>query len=136
MESDGRQHPVHLSPNERHNTPVILYVTVCAKDRKPILANPVVHAWLFRTWQENAGWLIGRYMIMPDHIHFFCAPAENPPSAFTAWMKRWKSFSARCWPYRDKFFIWQGGVWNTQLRRHKSYASKWEYVVNNPVRAG
>src|SRR3954454_22142952 len=92
MESDGRQHPVHLSPNERYNTPVILYVTVCAKDRKPILANPVVHAWLIRTWQENAGWLVGRYMIMPDHIHFFCAPAENPPSAFTAWMKRWKSF--------------------------------------------
>jgi hypothetical protein len=26
--------------------------------------------------------------------------------------------------------------WDTQLRRHESYDSKWEYVINNPVRAG
>src|SRR5437870_3795556 len=36
MESDGRKRPVHLPVNERHNTPVILYVTVCTKNRKRI----------------------------------------------------------------------------------------------------
>src|SRR4051794_11733079 len=44
--------------------------------------------------------------------------------------------SARCWPYREQAPIWQREAWDTQLRRQESYASKWEYVVNNPVRAG
>lgn len=31
--------------------------------------------------------------------------------------------------------LWQRSSWDTQLRRAESYDSKWEYVVNNPVRA-
>jgi REP element-mobilizing transposase RayT len=32
--------------------------------------------------------------------------------------------------------LWQTDFWDTQLRSGDSYAAKWEYVMNNPVRAG
>jgi putative transposase len=51
-----------------------VFVTVCAKHRKPILANPEAHNALRDAWQRAENWLVGRYMIMPEHIHLFCAP--------------------------------------------------------------
>ena len=32
--------------------------------------------------------------------------------------------------------IWQRHFWDTQLRRGESYDQKWDYVMQNPVRAG
>jgi REP element-mobilizing transposase RayT len=32
--------------------------------------------------------------------------------------------------------LWQRDCWDTQLRRGESYRAKWEYVLDNPVRAG
>ena len=31
---------------------------------------------------------------------------------------------------------WQSDHWDTRLRSGESYDAKWEYVRNNPVRAG
>ncbi|PYJ59756.1 MAG: hypothetical protein DME74_11770 [Verrucomicrobia bacterium] len=31
---------------------------------------------------------------------------------------------------------WQRDFWDRQLRRGESYAEKWKYVENNPVRHG
>jgi len=30
--------------------------------------------------------------------------------------------------------LWQKNFWDTQLRQGNSYAAKWDYVRNNPVR--
>ena len=38
MNEIGRHHPAHQPPRERHNVPVIVFLTACTKDRKPILA--------------------------------------------------------------------------------------------------
>jgi len=38
-----RRHPAHPPPVRRHNTPVILHVTVCTADRHAILATDTVH---------------------------------------------------------------------------------------------
>lgn len=43
---------------------------------------------------------------------------------------------ARNWAPGSDERIWQKNYWDTQLRRSESYSAKWEYVVNNPVRAG
>lgn len=32
--------------------------------------------------------------------------------------------------------LWQTDFWDTQLRHHERYEVKWEYVRQNPVRAG
>jgi putative transposase len=139
MESDGRKHPVHAPVYERHNTPVIVFLTVCTKDRKTILANDSVHELLRTAWQTQPSWLVGRYVILPDHLHLFCAPAElvgtTQRSPLQKWVGFWKSFSARRWPNPENRPIWQRHFWDTQLRRGENYDAKWHYVVENPVRA-
>jgi putative transposase len=42
----------------------------------------------------------------------------------------------RAWPRRNEIPIWQREYWDRQLRSDESYAQKWDYVVNNPVRHG
>jgi REP element-mobilizing transposase RayT len=136
MEEIGRKHPAHFPVTERHNTAIIVSVTVCTKNRKRILADTHVRELLCAAWQTQPIWLVGRYMIMPDHVHFFCAPAELIPRALTKWMSFWKSHAARHWPRPGDAPIWQRHFWDTQLRRGESSGEKWEYVEQNPVRAG
>jgi putative transposase len=136
MESDGRKHPVHLPSLDRFNTPIIIFLTVCTKDRKPILANDAAHQLLLDAWKIQPSWLVGRYVIMPDHVHLFCAPERFPPISIGPWVKFWKSHAARYWPHRQDAPIWQRHFWDTQLRRSENYDQKWEYVRQNPVRAG
>ena len=77
MDEIGRKHPVHLEVHDRRDTPIIVYLTVCTKRRKPILANPAAHELLRASWREARLWLVGRYVIMPNHLHLFCTPAIN-----------------------------------------------------------
>lgn len=71
-------------------------------------------------------------MVMPDHIHLFCAPGTIPPESLQSWVAYWKHLVA----FVSGGSFWQKNFWDTQLRRHESYAAKWDYVRNNPVRAG
>ena len=136
MESDGRKHPVHLASRERFNTPIIVFVTVCTKQRKQVLANEESHQLLREAWTLKTSWIVGRYVIMPDHIHLFCAPGTLPPVPLPPWVKSWKSHAARFWRKPQEAPIWQRHFWDTQLRRGENYAQKWEYFLQNPVRAG
>ena len=56
----------------------IFFITTNTNLRHPILANSSVAQILIDEWHdalERHGWMVGRYVIMPDHVHFFCAPA-------------------------------------------------------------
>ncbi len=132
----GRKHPIHQPVHERFNTPIIVFLTVCSKKRKPIFANAQAHHALRDAWDRAENWLVGRYMIMPEHIHLFCAPVLLVPETLQGWISCWKSNAARHWPRREDAPIWQRHFWDTQLRRGESYDAKWNYVVENPVRAG
>ena len=132
----GRMHPAREAVHERGNMPIIVFLTVCSKRRKRIFANPEAHQTLCDSWRQAENWLVGRYTIMPDHIHLFCAPELLLPQTLEAWVRFWKSNAARHWPHRNDAPIWQRHCWDTQLRRGESYDAKWDYVVENPVRAG
>src|SRR6476620_4063273 len=136
VESDGRRHPVHQAPHEAFNTPIIIYVTVVTKERKTILANHAAHAALVDAWTTACKWVVGRYVVMPDHVHLFCAPGLQVIEPLMNWVAFWKSNSARTWPRPEDAPIWQRHFWDIQLRRGESYEEKWEYVLANPVRAG
>jgi putative transposase len=131
----GRKHPVHQPVHERGNAPIIIFLTVCSKDRKPIFANSEAHEAIRAAWLATKTWLVGRYVIMPDHLHLFCAPVPLVPESLQNWAGFWKSEAARHWPRQADAPIWQRHFWDTQLRRGASYDAKWDYVVNNPVRA-
>ena len=136
MEEIGRKHPIHLDVHDRRDAPIIGFLTVCTKDRKAILASSESHALLIDAWRAARMWQVGRCVIMPDHVHLSCAPAESETQPLLQWVKYWKSSAARNWIKSADGPVWQRHFWNTQLRRSESYDQKWNYVVENPVRAG
>jgi putative transposase len=131
-----RKTPVHFPVYEKGNLSSIVFLTVCTKDRKPILAHDDVHDVLLRAWRDAGEWSVGRYVIMPNHIHLFCGPAKFEYPSLMKWVKYWKTVASRHWPRPDEHPVWQVDSWDRQLRRGESYSTKWEYVAQNPVRHG
>ena len=132
----NRRHPAHQMVFEQVNRSTIIFVTVCAKDRKPIFAKPIIHDLIVQSWHKAHLWIVGRYIIMPDHIHFFCTPTLHEYPALKKWIQYWKALVSRKWPVLNEQPIWQQDFWDTQLRTGDSYSEKWHYMQNNPVRAG
>ena len=134
--------PVRKCPSKnsvlvtRDNRAVILFVTVNANQRQPVFANEKAVSCILAAWKAAGNWLVGRYVIMPDHIHFFCAPSLLPIPDFHRWMAYWKSLVARTFPCAHDLPLWQRGCWDVQMRTVDNYREKWNYIRNNPVRKG
>ena len=87
------------------------------------------------------GWAVGRYVIMPDHVHFFCRP-ERDGKSLSEFVGFWKTYtsrkinalSPRLTPAATT--LWQREFFDHILRSNESYSQKWNYVRDNPVRAG
>ena len=54
----------------------ILLLNITTQDRSRWLANTDVQRWLHDTWFKAQAWLVGDYVLMPDHLHAFCAPHD------------------------------------------------------------
>jgi REP element-mobilizing transposase RayT len=90
---------------------------------------------------------IGRYVIMPDHVHFFCR-AELDAKSLPIFMQKWKQWSSKRMArepavagigdpgLKQSETIWQEEFFDHVLRSSESYSQKWDYVKENPVRAG
>jgi putative transposase len=113
--------------------PTIVFLTVCTKDRKPWLAQSDVQIALEQVWRNAAAWMVGRYVLMPDHLHLFCSPVDFEVR-LDAWVACWKSRFSRL-KLADAG-AWQRSSWHHRLRHSDSYDKKWDYVRSNPVRAG
>ena len=87
----GRKHPAHPPVQEVFNSPVIIFLTVCTQERQRVLASADGHALLREAWEIARLWMVGRYVIMPDHVHLFCAPAQWPAPPLESWVSYWKS---------------------------------------------
>src|SRR5262249_47426053 len=93
--------------------PTIVFLTCCTKDRRPWLAVPEVQDALFHVWTEATAWLVGRYVLMPDHLHLFAGLAEEAVP-FDNWVRYWKpQFTRR---HGQPAHRWQSGHWDTRLR--------------------
>jgi putative transposase len=127
-----RSRPVHQPVIGDGNAAVIVFLTVCTANRQPLLATTAMHDLLRESWGKGGRVAGGRYVIMPEHIHLFCAPGTTPPESLRSWISYWKRLVA----FRSGGSFWQRNFWDTQLRRHEKYGAKWDYVRNNPVRSG
>jgi putative transposase len=70
-----RKHPAH-GVLVSMDSPNIVFLTVCTKDRAAWLASDAAHAALLEAWREADAWWVGRYVLMPEHLHLFCAPVN------------------------------------------------------------
>jgi REP element-mobilizing transposase RayT len=131
----GRKHPVHNPVLDSGHRAAIVFVTVNTHQRKPILAKTESADIIRSVWRRDNKWLVGRYVIMPDHIHLFCAP-RDVSVGLKRWMKYWKSQVSLRWPRPAEQPIWQLNFWDTQLRAGENYDEKWDYVWRNPVPKG
>jgi putative transposase len=108
----------------------LYFLTFCALHRRPLLANVNVHN-LFRSYcvraaDHNVG--VGRYVIMPDHVHMFVRGSIDFDLGI--WLRGLKRAITR------EHNFWQPGFFDHILRSDESYSQKWEYIRENPVRAG
>jgi putative transposase len=109
----------------------IVLLTVTTEKRRPWLASAIGHPLLHQTWSEAKAWLVGDYLLMPDHLHCFCAPQDLRFSIET-WISFWKrEFALKHQRTQWKF---QSRGWHHRLRHGESYSEKWLYVQENPVR--
>ena len=113
----------------------LFFVTFCTRDRKRIRLLSQAHAAL-ETYAERAlaefNVAVGRYVIMPDHIHLFVR--GDPEFLLSPWVGGLKRALSVALGIRGR--LWQPGFFDHILRSDESYAQKWDYVRDNPVRAG
>jgi REP element-mobilizing transposase RayT len=120
------------------DTSPLYFVTLCTQSRKPYLACDEVHA-AFVAYsdraQRNFNVAVGRYVIMPDHVHLFVRGAHDfRLGHWVGLLKQVLGKAAKLSP--AKTHLWQEGFFDHVIRSNESYAQKWNYVRENPVRAG
>jgi putative transposase len=112
----------------------LFFVTFCTRNRTRILSLDLPQRAI-----ENYGRLgmldfnvaICRYVIMPDHVHLFVRGDHGfVLSTWVGGLKRAMSVAMA------KRWLWQPGFFDHAFRSSESYAEKWNYVRENPVRAG
>jgi len=118
----------------------IYFITVCIAGRRAILTESVSANLLIESWYaapDKHGWAVGRYVIMPDHVHFFAQPQREGKS-LSAFIRDWKKWTTRALITELGLSppVWQPEFFDHVLRSADSYSEKWEYVRENPVRAG
>jgi REP element-mobilizing transposase RayT len=98
------------------------------------LATDAVHQrfLIFAKVAESRGIGVGRYVLMPDHVHLFVR--GSPHFVLEQWVRLLKRDLSKA--ITVELPHWQRGFFDHLIRNSESYAQKWEYVRENPVRAG
>lgn len=112
----------------------LYFVTFATRDRKRIPSLDRAQAGLeqyARRAIEECDVALGRCVIMPDHVHLFVRGGRDfTLSKWIGGLKRALSVTLAT----PK--LWQPGFFDHILRSNESYGEKWNYVRQNPVRAG
>jgi len=90
-----RKRPNHHPVIDSGNRSIIVFATVCTRNRERLRANHLMQTLLCKAWKIAGDWRVGAYVIMPDHIHLFCAPGKWPVTSLKRWVSSWKSLVAR-----------------------------------------
>ena len=105
------------------------FITFCTYRRRALLATPAVHE-AFRTFATRAAdadaeVAVGRYVLMPDHIHPFVAGDRT--FRLGRWIGSLKQSLAKA-IVRPKANgpVWQRGFFDHVLRSDESYEQKWD----------
>jgi putative transposase len=140
LQLQQRKHLHRLDWVFEGNRAPLFFITICTEQRAPVLAAAGIYEILVNTWKdalEIHGWRVGRYVVMPDHVHFFAAPDTEQAKDLSGFVGKWKQRTRQ--QIREQHlpdFSWQKEFFDHLLRSAESYSEKWEYVRLNPQRAG
>ena len=123
--------PAMLLPWEK---PVIYFVTICVKDRHEVLATAEVFEAIKLVIPQLQKWHVLAGVIMPDHIHWVVAPAQERTLSVGDFSHGFKRMLRR--QLGTQVWEWQRGCFDRLLRSDENLRSKWFYVKNNPARHG
>jgi REP element-mobilizing transposase RayT len=119
----------------------IFFITTCTAHRRRILDNPPAFQIIreeLETADSRHGWRVGRFMIMPDHTHFFGAPAREDHRELSIFIGQFKQWTSKriATELQLQQPIWQENFFDHLLRSDEAYYDKADYMWLNPVRAG
>jgi len=109
------------------------FLTLCTYDRQQVLATSEVLDQARGFAEESVeryGVFVDAYVLMPDHVHLIVSIAMDSKVTVGSWVKAFKAVVAM------REFKWQAGFFDHVLRSDESRSEKWEYIRQNPVRAG
>ncbi len=117
------------------------FITTCVAERRRLLASQAVHEILREEWsglRDRHGWAVGRYVVVPDHVHFFATPLLDGAKPLAGAIGKWKEWTAKraLSALGAEAPLWQAEFFDHVLRSNESRSEKWKYVRENPVRAG
>jgi putative transposase len=112
----------------------LYFVTFNTARRRKLLANDAVHRQFIRFAEEaeRRNIAVGRYVFMPDHVHLFVSGGLD--FVLSQWVRVLKRVLSKAIP--EPLPHWQQGFFDHLIRHSESYSETWEYVRQNPVRAG
>ena len=116
----------------------LFFLTATTHTRRRLLDGENLHQAFLAFCQKGQahGVFVGRYVLMPDHLHCFVGVGSGGLS-LSKWVQILKvtlAKSLRAQGHEGPF--WQKGFFDHLSRSGESYRRKWEYVRANPVRAG
>ncbi len=139
MKPTNRKKPPRLSTLFQKHACPLYFVTFNTWHRQHLLSSAKVHETFISHARKvlDIGVGIGRYMIMPDHIHLFVRLAPELQLGETVkHIKQPITKLLRQEQENKELRVWQPGFFDHLLRSSESYEQKWNYVRENPVRAG
>jgi len=87
-----------------------------------------MHDLLRNAWKLHDDYPVGRYVIMPEHVHLFIGENNRSYVSLPNWVAKWKGYVTRRWHRVSDRPIWQRSFWDRQLLGAAAYESKWIYV--------
>ena len=116
--------------------PPLYFVTICTIHRQKIGDLGTAHRAFeryVRRARDEFGVAVGRYVMMPDHLHLFVRGSADFNLAH--WVNGLKRAISVALGATKKRPLWQPGFFDHILRNDESYSQKWVYVRENPVRS-
>ncbi|HEY3661512.1 MAG TPA: transposase [Candidatus Udaeobacter sp.] len=135
MKIKGR--PSRLGQIFQTYDPPMFFITICTIHRQTIRDLGTAHRAFesyVRRGRDEFGAAVGRFVLMPDHLHWFVR--GDPDFNLAQWVNGLKRAISVPLGASKKRPLWHPGFFDHVLRNDESYRQKWEYVRENPVRAG
>jgi putative transposase len=109
------------------------FITICCQPRGVNqLCKEKTAAALLKTARIYHGkqrWHLNLMLLMPDHLHALIAIGGD--DSLSELLRSYKRFTAKIAGVK-----WQRNFFDHRLRHHESASEKFEYICQNPVRAG